>query len=311
MTKLSILAVILLSLISLNLSAGVEIYLKKTVVISGDSVSLGDISSIKGASSIKRDLQNIVIARFSPGEKVKTIGYAFIQKMVNQLFKGELYLIGSGVQVKRSFFFFSEDEIKKQVLKYLQSKIDDSEFVIEIISKEKELFSHHKNDSLQIATEPGNKEKDRLILTVKTENSSSSLRVSCKLRRLQAVVVAKRDISLTTKLTIADYEIKKILVKDLPAGYIEKIKAGSIALFDIKVGDVITVDVIRTPLLIKYGDIVTVIFQEGGVSIQMRAKAIKAGRAGDIIELENTITYKKFYGKIDSKGSVLVGLEGN
>jgi len=317
MIRFSLFVAILLSFLSLNLFAEVEIYLKKTATVSGSSVSLGAVSSIKinnidnGVAELKSKLQGLILSRFSPGEKNKSISYTSIQTMVRSLFKGELYLIGSGVQVNRSAFFFKEAEIKKQVLKYLASEIDNTRFKVDIISKEKELFSHNKKDKLLISVEKGSIDGAVLILTVKTENSLHVLRVRCELQKLQAVVIAKKDILLTTKFTLADYEIKKVPLSSLSVGFVENIRVGTIALRDIKAGTIIKADDIRTPLLVKYGDIVNVLFREGGVSIKMRAKAIKEGRAGDIIELENTITYKKFYGKIDSKGCVLVGLEGN
>jgi len=55
----------------------------------------------------------------------------------------------------------------------------------------------------------------------------------------------------------------------------------------LKSGDILTNNMLYSPELIKFGDVIKTQIESGGIFIEFNARALKAGKLNEIIQLEN------------------------
>jgi flagella basal body P-ring formation protein FlgA len=105
------------------------------------------------------------------------------------------------------------------------------------------------------------------------------------------MVMAVRPIGRGDVIRAADIELRPI---DAPAkknaqryGFesVEKL-IGMEAKQSIQAGDVVMSDVVQSPILVKRGDLVTVVAQSGGIRVRTSAKALRDGARGDLVQVE-------------------------
>lgn len=59
--------------------------------------------------------------------------------------------------------------------------------------------------------------------------------------------------------------------------------------------------------VVKVGELITVTYQDGGISLSLQARALSAGAAGDVINVQNTLSKKTVQAVVSGPGQALVG----
>jgi flagella basal body P-ring formation protein FlgA len=59
--------------------------------------------------------------------------------------------------------------------------------------------------------------------------------------------------------------------------------------------------------VVKVGEVITVTYQDDGISLSLQAKALSAGAAGDVINVQNTSSKKTVQAVVTGPGSAIVG----
>jgi flagella basal body P-ring formation protein FlgA len=106
------------------------------------------------------------------------------------------------------------------------------------------------------------------------------------------VVVATRAVARGNVITAADVEVQKIEPNSKTNGQravvdsIEKI-IGMEARQAIQAGEVVYADQVLSPVLVKRGDLITVVTQSGGIRVRTSARALQDGANGALVQVES------------------------
>lgn len=115
------------------------------------------------------------------------------------------------------------------------------------------------------------------------------------------VVTATRAVARGNPITAADLEIRNVEFKT--AGQrpsfdsIEKV-VGLEARQPLQVGDIVFADDVRSPIVVKRGEPITVYSQGGGIRVRTSAKALQDGAKGDLIQVESLATKQRYDARV-------------
>lgn len=84
---------------------------------------------------------------------------------------------------------------------------------------------------------------------------------------------------------------------------------GRIARTRIREGDVLRLGDLESPIVVRRGDLLSVIALNGGVSVQVKARARSEGRVGDRIELRLDGSRRSFVAVVDGPGRAVIVLD--
>lgn len=115
------------------------------------------------------------------------------------------------------------------------------------------------------------------------------------------VVMATRAVARGNPITAADVEVRNVDAKT--AGQrpsfdsVEKV-VGLEARQPLQVGDVVFADDVRSPIVVKRGEAITVSSQGGGIRVRTTAKALQDGSKGDLIQVESLATKQHYDARV-------------
>jgi flagella basal body P-ring formation protein FlgA len=75
----------------------------------------------------------------------------------------------------------------------------------------------------------------------------------------------------------------------------------------LRAGAAVAVRDVAAPVVIKAGDMLTVTYADGGITLALQAKAVKAGGKGDVIEVQNLASKKNVQAVVTGPGQAVVG----
>jgi flagella basal body P-ring formation protein FlgA len=116
------------------------------------------------------------------------------------------------------------------------------------------------------------------------------------------IAVAARPIARGEVITAADVEMRSLDAAP-PTGRragvnsVEQI-AGMEAKQAIQMGDVIYVDQVQSPLLVKRGEEITVVSQSGGIRVRTIARARQDGGRGQLVQVESLESKEKYDARV-------------
>jgi len=121
------------------------------------------------------------------------------------------------------------------------------------------------------------------------------------------VPVAITSMKRGEKITKKDYKIEKREIRGISFPYISPSEVeGFITLRNIYPGTIIDLTYLSKPYQVKRGQIVEVLFIRGAITIRLKAQALNNGFYGDVVELKNLKSGKKFSGIVKDYGFVIV-----
>jgi len=145
--------------------------------------------------------------------------------------------------------------------------------------------------------------RQRLFLSFATETGHLRVPVSADVAEAAVPrVVAARAIGRGAVITAADVEVRLIEPAAIsgqrtPVDSVESI-LGKESSQSIQVGNVVFEDAVRSPLMVKRGEIITVASQGGGIRVRTTAKALQDGAQGALIQLESLQGKQRFDARV-------------
>lgn len=115
------------------------------------------------------------------------------------------------------------------------------------------------------------------------------------------VVIATRAVARGNPITAADVEVRNVDAK--AAGQrpsfdsVEKV-VGLEARQPLQVSDIVFADDVRSPIVVKRGEPITVSSQGGGIRVRTTAKALQDGSKGDLIQVESLATKQRYDARV-------------
>lgn len=285
--------------------------------VSGDKIFLGDIAEITGSSEIVSSLQAIEIRKApAPGYSVnisrtslelvlKQKGFApeTLTLDVPQNFKvtGNCQTVNSSDLAEIAISFvketmpWHEDSVNITLQSLSSNEITLPEGNIEFLPSAPYNMKFIGNVSIPV---------EIIINGV----SVKKVNVSLKIQVFSEVLVATTGISRGDILSPENISLEKREIKNsgdnifTDPAQIE----GRVASVNISRGTVITEKLTESPLMVRNGDLVTIIAVAGQVEVRAMGKSKQNGRFGDIIDVVNTDSGKRLKATVIETGTVLI-----
>ena len=140
----------------------------------------------------------------------------------------------------------------------------------------------------------------RFELTVDTPGGSVRLPLDAQVSLPPAMVVSVRPLLRGTLLRAADVELKRVSSQDARGGGFHSIDevVGKETIQAIPKGKVLQTRMIRPPLLVRRGDVVTVRARCSGIVVRTTARARDDGALGELISVESLLDREKYYARV-------------
>jgi flagella basal body P-ring formation protein FlgA len=75
----------------------------------------------------------------------------------------------------------------------------------------------------------------------------------------------------------------------------------------LRAGAAVAIRDVAAPVVVKAGDMLTVTYADGGITLSLQAKAVKAGGQGELIEVQNLASKKTVQAVVTGPGQAVVG----
>lgn len=135
-----------------------------------------------------------------------------------------------------------------------------------------------------------------------------TLPLNFRVGRYQSVVVAARTLEPRTVLSAADFRVESRASTETPPDALTAVTDASDleAMQPVKAGDVVTSRMLRQKILVKRGEMVTLILEGRGFRITTQGQAGEDARRGDTVRVVNVTSKRDVLGKVESPGIVRV-----
>lgn len=135
-----------------------------------------------------------------------------------------------------------------------------------------------------------------------------SRHVAAQVRVFREAVVATRSIARGTMISAADIALREVDVSTIRGQILESADAvlGMELRRPSSMGDVLSMDMLITPLMVKRGDTVVVTAERSGVVIRQQGVALQDGEAGKQIQIRNARSDRVIHAVVTGPGEVKV-----
>jgi flagella basal body P-ring formation protein FlgA len=135
-----------------------------------------------------------------------------------------------------------------------------------------------------------------------------SLPLTFRVGRLRSVVVAAHTLEPKTVLSESDFRLERRPSTELPPGALTALPEARDmeAVRSLKAGDVVTDSFVRAKVLVKRGEIVTLVLDGQGFRITTVGQAGEDARRGDAVRVVNLTSKREVLGRAEGPGLVRV-----
>lgn len=160
----------------------------------------------------------------------------------------------------------------------------------------------------RVEIQPGGT-SDRLPLQIKVfegERIAAAGTVRAEVRVKRSVLVVRQGIPRGQSITAEDFTLDEqwLAPRVRPASAARAV--GSVARGSLRAGEVLDEDDFELPLVVKKGDLVTVHCLSGLVKVELVARAMEAGRDGEVIALQAADSRRTFQARMSGPGRAVV-----
>jgi len=152
----------------------------------------------------------------------------------------------------------------------------------------------------------------KFSLSVSTPQGIQTIDATAKVTTPQAVVVAARTLGRGQILGAASVELRVIDDRSVAGKSFSSIESviGKELTTTVSVGRAITSSVVRSPIMVRRGDVVTVYSRCGGISVKTEGRARDAGGVGDLITVETIGRRETFHARVCGQRQVEIYAQG-
>ena len=294
----------------LSSALGAEVVLKDKAVVSSDFVYLKDIANITGTPVEKQILSGIVVSDSPYLCRTKVINAGDVENRVVTFLKKNgvnLKVVFKGspiVEVKRSCGVLPADKIAKTLKDLVEKEYPDYIFVSASVPQITLPYSHFK--TIVSIQSLGDYYGRALCKVVVNGSVVKRIWIPFRVERKVRVVVAKRDIPKGRVISRADVTVKGVPQSKARDGVISLSEViGKVARRDFRAGEVIKRRDLMPNFIVFRGKPVKVIYDSGGIHIELLGVPMENGALGDIIRVKNISTGKQLICKVIGKNTVI------
>jgi len=285
-----------------------KIYLKRSATVEKDYVKLEEIANFKGDEEFIQRLKEIKIAPSPrPGSsRVINVDYIWVRLYQNGISRKEVSFEGEReVKIISRFRCIKGKEIadlaKKEILSLLEG--EDVEVKVEIERIPSSLMIPFGKVKLKVDVPLPFHPRPSMVIPVKVYMDGKiyqTIPLTLKINIFKQVLVSSRRIAPDHIFEEKDVRREKREIGSLSGEPVFSLSdiLGKRALRAIPPHTIIERDMIGPPLLVRDGDLVTIIKEEGNVEVSAKGKALEKGERGALIKVLNIDSQKKLQARI-------------
>jgi len=297
-----------------------ELQVRSECRSSGAMVTLGDVVEIHSSDTSEREaLESIELFPAPPAGAKRFVRAREIQDMLlmrsvnlaEHRFSGAAQVTvvgGDGVGQMRdsgalplSFVKKSERRVNEAIASYLKDCAGAQAWHVEaaLDGRQARLVAAAERIAICGGTAPW-QGSQRFEVTVYTASTGTRFEVPAQVSVTPAVVVLTRAIGRGEVITAADVELKPgdpAMAETAAFHTIEEV-VGKQACQAIAAGNAIVPDLVRAPVIVRRGEVVTVYARSSGIRVRTLARARDDGSQDDLITVESLDTRKSFFARV-------------
>lgn len=286
-----------------------DLYLLPEAEVEGEEIFLSEVIVVQGVSpDILASLERIALGRAPLPGKTRDIGADYIRARLLQGGLSNLNLLGAkSVRVRSIGTPVSQDELLYAVREYISSNIDGSHLEIQPLSLPQDLLIPVDGE-LSFSLPQDRRLAGTILLPVEVTRQGTSIRrdtLKLRVSVIRSLYVASREIPKGQIIGEDDMALEERDMADIwgtPATDI----VGKEAKMTIKEGTVIMEGNLTLPPAVRRREGVLIIARKGSVEVTLSGMALSDGFIGDLIEVENTSSKKRFRARVIGEGVVEV-----
>lgn len=143
-----------------------------------------------------------------------------------------------------------------------------------------------------------------------TAEDGSRRSVHGKAEALVAVPVLARDLAIGDVIRAEDIAFRDMAASRVQRSFVTDAAAleGMAARRAMRSGDAVRLGDVQRPLIVKKGDLVTIIFETDGIMLTARGRAMANGALGDVIQVVNVQSHRTIDASVTGTGRVAVSV---
>lgn len=284
------------------------IRLPQEVEVQGDRLILGELAPVPV------ELQSVEIGYAPYPGHHRWLRRAEIERALRRAGWLEFRLVmPEQVLVRRARQLLKGEQVRAAVANYLQAAWPQFTIELEEVQLPREVSLPVGTLELSIP-QPGRPSRlEHLTLPLELEVDGRTVGrqwVTIRAAAVGAVLVAARDLDFGRRLSKADVVLEPRRLYDLEGVITDPADAvGSALARAVPKSEVLRKAVLRIPVLVRRGEIVTLVARGAGFAVSVMAKTRDAGGRGDWIEVENLESKQTVTARVVAPGRVEVGLQ--
>lgn len=296
----------------------IEIRILPEAVVYGENYTLGEIAELDGFDlELIQKISALKIGRSPMPGKSRLVSAGTVRSRVMRYLRKNQYTLISPKKplVSRASVKVASGQLKEVVLNEIREqyqKFDDVR--ISIRTRLRDVYIPKGEVSYRIRRIGDNKHiggYSSWMLSLNTDGKEAKkILVRAKVEVIDDVVVAKSRIKRGSEIAESDLlTIRKDISKE-SKGYASEaeLTIGQVARRDILPNEDLNTQVVESPVLVSKGSPVKLVFKGKNIFLSNIAKAMKSGRAGDIIPVRTVNSNKTIYAVVRDSNLVEVAL---
>ncbi|PCJ97536.1 MAG: flagella basal body P-ring formation protein FlgA [Zetaproteobacteria bacterium] len=298
----SLLCVFMLSSFSAH-----AIGLKENSVISGDTITLGDIFY-----DLPRDENRVLGAAPRPGKDMILNSRTLLRIAMALDLPWRPSGLSDNVTLRREATIIDYDQIKEALYTALYDEAVYGDYELSIPAQYQKIILPHEQPATMVITrfsaDTKNKTFKATIAAPSAENPIQHFQIRGRINAVITVPVLADNLQSGRIITGQDIRHIKIKERDFTRDTIVDASTliGMTARRVIIAGRPIRASDMIAPMLIERGEIVTLFLNIGSMALTTQAKALQSGSKGDIIRVVNTASNKTLQAIITGSNQVSI-----
>ena len=312
-------ALALSGLVPAPVSAGVTVRVAAEATVHGNEIALGDVATVLGDEALARRLRKLVIGpaplpgasqRLDPGYLRLRLGEAQLEPSKVNL------VVPDEVLVTRAFQMLTGAAIVEAASREVRQRLEAQPgargpWAVVAASRPADLRVPEGSVEMvaQVQGDPSTQSSLGATVAIKVDGRPfQTIPLSLRVGRYQDVVVVARPLDGRSPLTTGDLRVEPRPSTDIPEGALSSLPDLSDADLTrpMREGELVTAAVIRRRVIVKRGELVTLLLEGPGFRIVAQGVASTDARRGDMVKVMNATSKREAVGKVDGPGVVRV-----
>ncbi|MFQ6110667.1 MAG: flagellar basal body P-ring formation chaperone FlgA [Nitrospinota bacterium] len=315
LTAALVLSLVLLLALGSTVSGEVRVRVRERSEVIEDVVTLGHIADLWGSDHLLlKRLRKLELVVAPPPGASSLIPGELISFRLEEEAPGKVKLISPAqVRVHRSFRRLEDKEVRRLVESYIEERLGPRghRFEVKSITFVNNLLLPPGELTPEVRPAPGATFVGKTPLALIFRQGDKEVRrlwVTADIAVFAPVVVLAEPLRRNQEIREGAIELQERNLAELPRGAFTSPEQalGARARRLLGPGEVLTEAKVERPPIVRPGDMVKVVLRVRGLLITTLGRALQKGRKGELIQIQNTRSLKKLFGRVVDRQTVEV-----